>query len=160
MQTRLPQLLKCLTLTAARWQKIHIMPSIKYGRVILHQNNKKSGKPQLHSKPSTFGKNLMQQNAGYNINARSGTADTTTMVALTTLLLEKQVIWLSRQNTAEPLRKEPVSTYKATGLALNGIQRLLLLKSLVIQQAQTGITVRRGAGFLEILSLSTCKEQL
>ena len=44
----------------------------------------------LHTKH--FRKELNQQNAGYNINARSGTADITTIVALTTLLPEQQVI--------------------------------------------------------------------
>ena len=57
------------------------------------------------------------------------------------------------------LAKEPVSIYKATGLALNGIQRLLLLKFLAIRQAQIGIIAKQKAGFLEIPSLSTCRGQ-
>ena len=102
----------------------------------------------------------MQPNAASNINARSGTVDITTIAASTTLLPEKQKILVSRQNTAAPLLKEPASIYKATGLALNGKQRLLLLRLLVTPQAQTGINAKQEAGFLEILSSSTCKRQL
>ena len=68
--------------------------------------------------------------------------------------------FLSHQNIAELLQREPVSIYKATGLALSGTQRLLLSKFLVIHQAQIGIIAKREAGFLGILSLSTCKKQL
>ena len=62
--------------------------------------------------------------------------------------------------TAEPLQKELVSTCKATGLELNGLPKFLLLKFLVIQEAQTGTVAKQKAGFLGIPLLSTCKKQL
>ena len=102
----------------------------------------------------------MQPNAASSINVKNSIVDISAIAKLTTPLLEEPVIQLFHQNTAEPLQKELVSTCKATGLELTGIPKLLLLRSLVIQQAQTGIIAKQKAGFLGIPLLSTCKNQL
>ena len=57
------------------------------------------------------------------------------------------------------MQKEPASNHKAIRLALNGIQKPQLLKSLMTRRAKAGIIVRHEAGFRVTLSFSTSKKK-
>ena len=89
---------------------------------------------------------------------KNGIVDILTIAALTFAGITSDLIILPEN--CRTLANELVSTCKVTGLELNGTPGLLLLKSLVIQRAQTGTTVKQKAGSLVTLLLSTYRKQL